>query len=67
MIVCLLARRVQVAFRISSMTFLAGSSFDARGGSFFRGSGHADGSALPSVRRPTRTSSRSQGLDFTGT
>jgi hypothetical protein len=35
------------------MAGLNGSSFDARGGSCFRCSGHADASALPTVRRPT--------------
>jgi hypothetical protein len=35
------------------MTGLNGSSFDARGGSCLRYSGHADASALPTVRRPT--------------
>ena len=36
------------------MTGLNGSSFEALGGSCFRGSGHAEDRALTMVRRPTR-------------
>jgi hypothetical protein len=35
------------------MNGLNSSSFDGRGGSFFRGCGHADANALATVRRPT--------------
>jgi hypothetical protein len=38
---------------MSSITGLNASSFDARGGGFFRGSGQAEARALTTVRRPT--------------
>ena len=42
------------ARRIRSISAFHGSSRDARGGSFFRGSGHADDNARATTRRPTR-------------